>query len=317
MKAVSLFFGWMYTAALLVSCQGNEASSQDKSLMLQSPNGRVVLHAYLDDRSNMCYRVDRDGQVVIERSSLGFEFAHNRPALSWGQFAVGMHGPDTVIQDYKLPWGEDAQLHSESIRGQVDLLGPHDYSWSVEFQVTNDRIAFRTHFPEHPAHDTIWIAEEHSEINLVGGPMSWWIPGDDDNCEHLHQTLQLNETEVLANWDSTSIFCTHGVSNAVNTPVTFRWDDGMHAAIHETALADYPVMTLIVDTARGLLKTELVGGPHPWKAKVHGPFSTPWRIILLADDTVGLANSRKTLHLNPLQTEYPLEQNQACGQPMK
>lgn len=317
MKVLHVFLGWVLTAALLASCQSHEAASQGKSLVLQSPNGRIVLHAYLDDKSNMCYRVERDGLQVIEESSLGFDFAHNRPALSWGQLAVNMQGPDTVIQDYKLPWGEDAQLHSEAIRGQVDLLGPHDYSWSVEFQVMNDGIAFRTHFPEHPGNDTIWIAEEHSEINLVGDPMLWWIPGDWDSYEHLYQTSRLSETDVLANWDSTSIICTHVVSNAVNTPVTFRWDDGMHAAIHEAALYDYPGMTLVVDTARGLLKTELVGGPHPWKAKVHGPFSTPWRTVVLGDDAAGLANSRMTLHLNPPQTEDPLEQNWAWAQPMK
>jgi alpha-glucosidase len=107
------------------------------------------------------------------------------------------------------------------------------------------------------------------------------------------------------------------VSNAVNTPVTYRWDNGLHAAIHEAALYDYPGTTILVDTARGSLKTELVGGPNPWKASVSGPFSTPWRTVTLADNAAGLANSHMALDLNAPQVDDPTGEDWAWAKPMK
>ena len=309
------------SALLLAGCSDDAHVPSSTVLELASPDGEVVLKAYLDDHSIASYAVTFKGQTIVSHSTLGFTFADDRPPLERGQRIVGVSGPERLTQDFALPWGEADSIHSEATTGALELLSPHDVRWTVAFRVMNDGVAFRTLFPEQEGVDSLFIAEEMNEMNLAGNPQSWWIPGDWDSYEHLYVSSPLWSSDVRANWDSLAILNTTVKSNAVNTPVTFRWAgdslDGVHAAIHEAALYDYPGTTILIDTTARRLRTELVGGPNAWKAAVPVPFETPWRTLTVGESAADLANSRMALSLNRPQQPDPLGADWGWVKPMK
>lgn len=321
--ARSIFLPPVLIAILLCSCSNPADTPSDEQLSLASPDGRIALRAYVNAEGRPMLEADWAGQTLLTPSALGFTFADGRPQLRSHQRIASISGPALFEQSYALPWGEADSLYSEATTGTIDFVSPENFQWSVDFRVMNDGMAYRTRFPAQPNADSLFIAEEHSQMNLAGDPTAWWIPGDWDSYEHLYHQTPLWSTDVKANWDSLAILCTTVKSNAVNTPVTLRWPDsdsaraGTHVAIHEAALYDYPGATFRIDTAQRVLETELVGGPHPWKAAVALPFATPWRTLTVAPDAAGLANSRMALHLNAPQTEDPTGNDWSWVKPMK
>lgn len=279
------------------------------TLELTSPDGRIRLVAELDASSTVRYRVEQDGREVVAPSMIGFEF-DGLPFLERGQRLTGMAGPDTLVQDYELPWGEQRFVHDEAVTGRLDLLSPHEQPWSVAFRVMDDGVAFRTHFPERTDRDSLTITEELSQIHLTGNPEAWWIPGDWDSYELLYQHTRLEDIDAFAAWDSTAIISTTVKANAIATPATFRYDSGLHVALHEAALYDYPEMTL--EREAGGFRADLVGPAH-----VALPFTTPWRTITLSDDAGGLLESTMALDLNAPQVEDPTGEDWKWVKPMK
>jgi alpha-glucosidase len=201
-------------------------------------------------------------------------------------------------------------VHDEAVAGSLELLDVWDHRWAVEFRVMDDGVAFRTHFHKRTDLDSLTIAEELSAVHLTGNPEAWWIPGDWDSYELLYQHTRLDDIDAFAAWDSTAIISTTVRENAIATPATFRYDGGLHVALHEAALYDYPEITL-KRTERGFV-TDLVG-----KAHVELPFSTPWRTITVADDAGGLLESTMALDLNAPQAEDPTGGDWKWARPMK
>ena len=84
--------------------------------------------------------------------------------------------------------------------------------------------------------------------------------------------------------------------NLAETPLTLQ-SPGLYLSIHEAALVDYASMNLR-RTAERTLKADLM----PWSDGVlvrkRGPFTTPWRMVLVADTPMALADSRVELNLN-------------------
>ena len=280
------------------------------ALELHSPDGRIRLVAELDATSTLRYRVERDGREVVASSAIAFS-TDGSTFYERGQRLTAISGPDTLVQDYELPWGEQRWVHDEAVEGTVHLLTPHDHPWRVAFRVMDDGVAFRTHFEAHPDLARLTITEELSQIHLTGNPEAWWIPGDWDSYELLYQHTRLNDIDAKAAWDSTAIISTTVKANAIATPATFRYGDGLHVALHEAALYDYPEMTL-ERAPHGGFQADLVG-----PADVALPFSTPWRTITLADDAGGLLESTMALDLNAPQVADPTGADWKWVKPMK
>jgi len=124
------------------------------------------------------------------------------------------------------------------------------------------------------------ITDELTEFRVSPDATAWWQPGDD---AFKYETLY-RETSVA------------GMGKA-HSPLTLRLAGGIHVALHEAALVDYPAYTL-EPTGPGVLKTTL----RPWSdgslARVRAPFASPWRTIQVSRNAIGLANSDLILNLN-------------------
>jgi alpha-glucosidase len=80
------------------------------------------------------------------------------------------------------------------------------------------------------------------------------------------------------------------------TPLTLQ-SEGLYLSIHEAALVDYASMNLR-RTAERTLKADLM----PWSdgalVRKIGPFTTPWRMVLIGASPMELADARIELNLN-------------------
>lgn len=284
-----------FSLVLLNACQ----TPPDPSYSLESPDGTNRVDIYLDADGRPGYRVLREGTVVIDSSGLGFTFRDEPPLLS------GMEWVESEVssedQVWELPWGEQREVRNRynGIRLLLRESAGKNREMQLIFRAYEDGVAFRYAFPEQAGLDSLVITEEHSEFQLTGDPMAWWIPGDWDIYEHLYETSRVSEIDALSKRDHPNLAATHIPENAVNTPVSMRTEEGLHLSFHEANLTDYAGMTLRVDRDTRKLSSALVGSDRlGYKVKRALPFHTPWRTIQIADKAAGLVDSRLLLNLN-------------------
>lgn len=285
-------------AALAAATQSCQRPSQE-AMTLNSPEGTHQIDIYLDARGRAGYRVLRNGNTVIDSSGLGFEFK-DQPALMYGLRWVenSVHSED---ETWEMPWGEQRRVRNHYNGARIVLEEEQDPGRTLilHFRAYEDGVAFRYEFPPQAGTDTLVIAEEHSEFQLTGDHMAWWIPGDWDIYEHLYNTTRVSAIDAISKRDHPNLAATYIPHNAVNTPVTMRTDQGLHLSFHEADLTDYAGMTLKVDTDALRLSSGLVGSDRfGHKVRRALPFHTPWRTVQIGDRAGDLIESRLIENLN-------------------
>lgn len=243
----------------------------------QSPNGQNVIQFELSNGKPV-YSIERNGQAIINTSSLGFILSDE----------------DFLDSDYII---ESTQTHSKDttwhpIWGETNTIREHynallirlkhkssKLQLNIEFKVFDDGIGFRYHFPEQKRFIEIIIHDELTEFCLSENYNSWWIPDDADTYEHLYQNTPLSELK------------------ACNTPVTLERIDGACYSIHEANLTSFPDM-MLENLGDNTLKAKLVSSPEGYAARIRTPFSSPWRTLILADSAADLITSNLVTNLN-------------------
>lgn len=248
-----------------------------------SPSDVLAAHVTVDARGQVSYRVTRFGHEVIAPSRLGFELVDAEP-LAAG-FEVVSVDTFAVDETWEQPWGEERFVrdHHRELFVRLKEASGGERRMDVVFRVFDDGVAFRYEIPEQPNLSAFAIADEQTEIAIVGDPMAWWIGAYQGNrYEFLYEHTRLSQADT------------------VHTPVTLETDTGLLISLHEAALVDYASMTLAPE-ASGVgvtLHADLV----PWSTgvKVYAEtwMKTPWRMIQVADTAADLAQSLMLLNLN-------------------
>jgi alpha-glucosidase len=235
---------------------------------LTSPDGRIVFTLDFDPDGRPLYSVKVAGKPVIGPSGLGFILA-DAPKLERNFMATGAMRSSTDTS-WEQPWGERRFVTDRSNNMTVTLAEKTRDKRQIylDVRVFNDGLGFRFRFP--PAFGTVRIVEELTQFNIAGEGTAWWTPGG-----------QWNRYEYL--YEKTAV---SGISQA-HTPLTIRLDDGLHLALHEAALVNYPAMWLVRIDGR-TLKSRLSPAAEGPAAVREAPFPTPWRVILIAPTAAGL-----------------------------
>ncbi|MXO84513.1 glycoside hydrolase family 97 protein [Altererythrobacter aurantiacus] len=247
---------------------------------IASPDGRIVVTLDADGEGIPFYEVALDGEPVVAKSQLGFNFTDADPMRRNFEIVGEVrNSADTV---WEQPWGERQFVTDRHNELALTFAEKDDTPRRiiVRLRVFDDGIGFRYEFPEQPHFETANIAEELTEFNFASDGTAWWIPaGDWNRYEYLY-----SETPASA------------VSTA-HTPITFRLEGGPYVSLHEAALVDYSGMWLrrMSDTR---FRAQLAPSPRGPKVVREAPFHTPWRSIRIADDPAGLYESDLELNLN-------------------
>ena len=247
-----------------------------------SPDGRIVVTLALNGEGRASYAVTRSGVAVLNESRLGFLFA-DAPKFE-RNLVAGTPVARSADTTWEQPWGERRFVRDRYAELRVPLTekGPPGAGFTprridVVFRVHDDGFGFRYEFT---GAGPVAIADELTEFNFAAAGTAWWIPaGEWNRYEYLYNRTQLSQI------------------GRAHTPVTIRTDAGLHIAVHEASLIDYSAMWL--QHVEGL-RFKAVLSPSWEGAKVRrtGPFTTPWRALVIADTAGGLVESDLFLNLN-------------------
>lgn len=291
-KALAIF---LFT--LLFAC--NTGSKKMMAYRIASPSGDVMVSFLLSPGGTPGYHVMYKGETIIDSCSLGFTLKDS-PAFKF-DFELISAVEDSVLETWEQPWGEQRLIKNNYRQLNIELKEKIEPKRSLNliFKIYDDGVAFRYEIPEQENMTEVIILEENTRFQIKGNPTAWWIPGDWDIYEHLYSETSLKSINAIAKRDEPGLAQTYIPENSVNTPLTLRFDNGVHVAIHEAALIDYAGMTLKVDTNTGLITSSLVGSDLlGYKVKKSLPCLTPWRVILISETAAGLADSKTVLNLN-------------------
>ncbi|WP_082560669.1 glycoside hydrolase family 97 protein [Caulobacter sp. Root487D2Y] len=251
----------------------------------QSP-GKVIEVCVFTRDGGAFYEVSRGGKPVLAPAPLGLTFAGEPAARITGLTAARRDASDTT---WEQPWGEQRTIRDNHAELTVSLAGDTalNKTFDVTFRLFDDGLGFRYAYGAIPAGASVAVTDERTAFKPVGAYDAWWYEGlGQERDEYLYKQTDARRITLA------------------ETPLTLKRTDapkqgegGLYLSFHEAALVDFPSMLLAGDGA-GTLKARLM----PWQdgtlAKKTGPFTTPWRTVLIGETAGALADSRIELNLN-------------------
>lgn len=270
---------WLALASAALVPLGGQALAQD--VTAASPDGSIVLTVGTDGDSRPVWSLSRKGKLLIAPSKLGFVLTDGLNMVRG--FSIAGSEKASADDTWEQPWGERRFVRNTYNQVTVRFRQSEPQGsrlMNVTFRLFDDGVGFRYELPRQGGLETMKIADETTEFDIVPKGTAWWIPGGEWNrYEQVYQQTPID-----------------GVSTA-HTPITMKLDDGTHLSFHEAALVDYAGYWF--KRAEGQkFRTTLSpssGGPRVVRAL---PFATPWRTIRIADDAAGLVESDLELNLN-------------------
>lgn len=260
---------------------------------LRSPDGQIAVAFELRAADGApLYHVLRNGRTVLRDSALGLarddvDFSRGLKLLS--------SSPVTPVEDrYELLTGKRRLNVYRANRQVHHLAAAGGQKLDVEFQVSDDGVAFRYVFPETSA-TTHTITEERSSFHFPTGTKAWlqpmsvaktgWKNTNPSYEEHYQREIDVGAPSTLgAGW----VF-----------PALFRVGDDTWVALTETAVGpNYCGARLRHESLGGEYR---IGFPDP-RETMHGrpvvpsstlPWTTPWRVVAvgslatIAESTLG------------------------------
>jgi glucan 1,4-alpha-glucosidase len=280
---------------VLNACKTN--TSKELNAIVASPSNKNTIEFFLDDAGTPYYMVKHEGKLVVDSSTMGFDFKDQESFKSG--FIIKKTTQRDFNETWEMPWGEQRTVTNKYKELMVELEeASSSRLLNIYFRAYDDGIGFRYEFPKQDGIDSLTIMNENTQFQLTGDHTTWWNPGDWDSSEHLYYTDSLSKIDALA-LKKADLAMSHIVENSVLTPVTMRTADGLHLAFHEANLTDYAGMTLKLGGGDYLLTSSLVGSDRlGYKVKCALPFVTPWRTIQIAEKATELIDSKLIVNLN-------------------
>lgn len=263
-------------------------AAADAPLAVDSPDGQLRVEFRLSDRGEPAFEVTRGG-AQLASGRLGLEFAGSGP-LRDGFRIVG-HRTASRDETYSIPVGKASSArdrHNELLVSLEEMSPPHR-RLDVAFRVFDDGIAFRYLLPEQEALGEFVLTEEHTRLSFPAEAEARLLPlaSYATPYEWYYETRKVSEI---------------GSDGLVGLPVLLRHPQNVWIAVTEADLTDYAGMYLTgAADEPGTLISKLA--PLPGRAdgaKVLGktPFTSPWRVLMIADDPGRLIESNLVFHLN-------------------
>jgi len=263
---------------LLLAALGSPAMAHAAARECAQSPGKLLEVCVSVANGEARYQVSRRGIVVLAPSALGLSFA-GEPAARYTVLAAVRRGSSNTV--WEQPWGEQRLIRDSHAELTVTLNGdtPRNRAVDVTFRIFDDGIGFRYAYAI-PAGQAVSVTADRTEFRTVGAYRAWWYEGlGQERDEYLYTQTDARRITLA------------------ETPLTLKGDNGLYLSFHEAALVDFPSMLLAGDGA-GTLTARLMPWPDGILARKTGPFTTPWRTVLIGDSAAALADSRIELNLN-------------------
>lgn len=267
--------------------QNNHTSSNH---VVASPDGQLEIEFALET-GTPTYSVLCGNRTLVNRSSLGFEFADADP-LHDNLTVTGVRRK-TEDTTWNPVWGATNEVrnrYNELAVGLTEADGSKR-ALTLLFRAYNDGVAFRYVFPKQENFGPFAITNERTTFRFADDYTCWWIPDNYESYEDLYTESPLSEItpspDVGAEVDG------------VNTPLTMKVSDDLYMSLHEADLTDYAGMTATrIDDHPTEFESTLVPLPDGTKVKAEIPHASPWRTLTIGERPGDLVESDLILNLN-------------------
>ena len=283
-------FGWALAAlSLLVGAASAPA------LELKSPNGKVVvrfeLKTFGETQGCPTYSVSYAGRPVLAESRLGLELSIGSLA---GNFQIISQQTSASDLTWKPLFAERETIRDHFNQAVIDLsqTTPPQRRWRLTFRAYDEGAAFNYTLPQQAGLTRFVITREATQFAFTGDPTAWATYRAQGNYDPADARRQFKQAKC-------GPVAISEIKPGVERPLTVRVGEKLYAAITEARLVDYARMKLrlaagATNTLEAFLDAE--GGANG-EVKGQTPFTSPWRVVLLAD-TPGKLLEQNYLGLN-------------------
>ena len=245
-----------------------------------SPDGRVVLRVSLK-QGHISYAVFKDNKTIVRESRLGVKV---KGGEALGNYLRIIRTTEKAVdEEFETVWGEDRRIRNNyrELTLYLSEIAGDKRLFTLRFRVFSEGVAFRYELPPQPKFSRVVIEDELTEFNVDLNGNAWKIPAyQPDRYEYNYEKVPV-----------------YSLTESVHTPVTIVLPNEYYVSIHEAALYNYGEMTIKLDEWKAL-KSDITPLSDGNKAYVELPFSSPWRMIMIADEAIDLITNRMMLCLN-------------------
>ncbi|QJE98610.1 glycoside hydrolase family 97 catalytic domain-containing protein [Luteolibacter luteus] len=254
---------------------GTELKPRDagKTTTLQSPDGKIGALLFVDHSGRLSLSASMGDKELLSPSPLGVTV----DGLDLGENAE-LRDSESYATDATYPWiGNTASLrdHGKGLKVQIRSKGL-DQPWTLELRAYDDGIAWRYLIPG-------------KGKRKVGGEATSFILPEGSNYWSHHNTANYEANYLHFSTDD------HSPARQITMPVTVELKDGGYASITEANMFGYSGMTLGPRgrVLNGIFEDDSKG----WT--MDGEISTPWRIVIAAQDLTALVNQSIVYNVSP------------------
>jgi alpha-glucosidase len=295
---------------LLLACMvlAGIVSAQTKTYSIASPDKKIQVTVTAQS-GGLQYAIQYNQQPIIRPSVLGIVFEGDATAFVSGLTVINSETA-TFKETWQPVWGFNKNILSHYNELVVRCSTRAGETLNLRWRVFNEGAAFRYEVDRNKKDAGMSermqkefateILSEATEFNMAQNAKTFWqplMPRYKEHFENRHKTTPIDQVD------------------SCNTPVTMKFNNGVHVSIHEAALINYSSTILIHTPGTNSLKSFLAPWPDGIAVKLKGHiFKTPWRTIQISRDAAGLINgAQMILNLN----EPSKIQNTSFIKPMK
>ncbi|HKN22492.1 MAG TPA: glycoside hydrolase family 97 protein [Terracidiphilus sp.] len=291
---VGLLALFVATGILNPQTPGNAGTA---AATVTSPNGQITLRLFAGDgagstTNDLRYTVDFHGKPLFVASKLELDLV-GQPALGPGMGKTGEQA-ESADDTWTLPVGKTREVHNHYNGVRADFADATGRKLSIEVRAFDDGVAFRYLVPKQPgigqtriAHEltAFTYAEDASTYPLIldGYQSSWEDEYQLRNVSGLHSDWLIG-LPYLANEP--------GVGWVAITEADIEHYSGMYLRKAE----GFSSRTVHADLSP---HADAAGNIDPsYAVETETPFTSPWRVLMIADQPSKLIESNIVLNLN-------------------
>ncbi|MBE0537839.1 MAG: glycoside hydrolase family 97 N-terminal domain-containing protein [Phycisphaerae bacterium] len=232
---------------------------------LSSPDGNVTATVTVADSDGLTqcllWRVAYKGKAVIADSPLMFELKE-MPALGIGCRITDV-GRRTHDETWRPVYGERSAIRDHYNQMDVDIRDEQNRRLRLTVRAYDAGVALQYTFPEQSTMQTFTIKAERTQFRFTANHTAWAVY----SAQGVYSRVTLSE-----------------IKPNCERPLTIELAGGPAVAVAEAALVDYARMRLQPVAGVPFAVESMLAGDVQAKT----PYSTPWRVLMIADDACGL-----------------------------
>lgn len=269
------------TIILVLCCLTFFSCTSEKDSLLFNPDKSIELQFGIGNNGTPYYRVYHNQNMVIDSSSLGL--IRRDSDFSKDLSIISISNGEQVTDSYSLLHGKQKDVEYNALKYVVLLENSEGEPMEIIFQLSEDGVAFKYHFPRE-TEEIKYISKEITEFTFIDGTKGWLQPMSKAKTGW-ESTNPSYEEEWLKN---ISLDSASSIGEGFVYPALFR-TPSTWVIISESGLhRNYVGSRLLKGTHPN---SYIVGFPQKEEIFPGGelnpestlPWSTPWRLIAIGD----------------------------------